>query len=138
MAAPSVELLYVRTGVGPFVFLDAKESKDGAPIRWGKKECPPKYAVIRLYDTRLRDLPPEMLERGSGTSRYKINEDAMSVDERTLFNDPARFDWPVQPVKHTIDRNRLAVITVDDSDAWFDFQAQLASEIAAARAAEGL
>jgi len=123
MAGPAVELLYIRNSAGPYTIVNALESSDGSPVRWGKNERPPLFAVIRVY-ARLRDIPPEWLERDCARSRFKVNEEAMSEEERRLITAPARFVWSAQPVKHTLDLNRLSAVLVDDSDVWIATQLQ--------------
>lgn len=133
----SVEILYYRRGAKAGVVVDIRESKDGSPVCWGRRERPPRYGVIRIHNCRLQDLPADLREFKGTTSKVLVDESRMSADEAAHFTDQARFYHTAQPTKHTIDRLRLDALVVDNTDAWaaerLEMQQRMVS--AAARAA---
>ena len=118
MAAPCIEILYLRKN-GPAgrragTIIKIRESIDGSPIRWGSDEKPPLFGVVRIFDTRLERLPPDLLEYGGHISKILIDETKMSVDERDLILDPTRYT--AARVKHTITPSRLILLSTENPE----------------------
>lgn len=109
----TVELVY-RNGV----LVNECEKKNGDPHNWGRNEVPDRgYVVVRII-CALKAIPSKYLQRAYGTSRYLLDEDLMSEEEKTLFKDKARFKHMNHRKKHTITLPRFKALLVDNQEEW--------------------
>lgn len=124
----TVEILY-KNGVP----VDKWESKEGEPRQYGRAETPSNgYVVVRVL-CPLNELPPAFLEFGGDKGRLHLDEAKMSEDERQLFKDEVRYRFLNHAVKHTITKERLALLVADHSDEWEAYLEEARVEAAAAR-----
>ena len=111
--AKTVEILY-KDGLP----VDIWESMDGEPRQYGSCETPDRgYLVIRMF-CEIKDLPVELTQFGFGSAKKLLDETLMSVDEKSLFKDAARFTWKQHTVKHTITPERLVKLVKNNTDDW--------------------
>ena len=123
---------------GLYCPVDKRESKDGSPRQYGKAETPANgYLVVRVIGG-LKDIPPQFLEFGGGKARLKLNDAKMSADERELFKDEKRFTFLNHAVKHTITKERLAILVDDKSAEWEAYLDEQRDAAAASKEIEGL
>jgi hypothetical protein len=118
----SVEILYIlQTGkadVPNGTIANIKESADGYPIRWSRRERPPRFGVIRISDASIDDLPEEMRKFGNCLSHELIDESIMHINEQNAVRDMSKYTNESPGFKLTITLQRLNELIKTNKVQW--------------------